>query len=128
VLITHTFRELPQQQGRGPNQDLRGAFISAINSFADNLFKNNSLEYLESGNTLFIFKVSEVLPLMGNQNEPVILYGLVDKKKKSDKLVKKFLDKVQPILALFVHQYNGKDFTELNQFEPFADEIPKFFE
>lgn len=128
VLITHTFRELPQQQNKGPNKDLRGAFISAINSFADNLFKNNSLEYLESGNILFIFRVGELLPMDGFQNEPVILYGLADKKRKSDKIVKKFIEKVKPIITLFIHQFNGKDFTELNQFEPFADEIPKFFE
>jgi len=128
VLITYSFRELPVQKEKGPSHDLRGAFISAINSFADSLFNNNSLEYLESGNILFIFKIGEVLSQDSSQNEPVILYGLADNsKRKSDKIVKKFLEKVQPILSLFIHKFNGADFTELNQFENFAEEIPRFF-
>ena len=60
--------------------------------------------------------------------EPIILYGLVDKsKKKSDKLVRKFFDRVDPMLQLFVQKYNQADFTELNQFEPFKDIMEDFF-
>jgi hypothetical protein len=58
----------------------------------------------------------------------VILYGLINKPKKdTDKLVKKFFEKVQPILNLFVSKFTNKDFTELDQFEPFAEEIKSFF-
>ena len=57
------------------------------------------------------------------------MYGLIDKKKKNpDKLVKKFFDTAEPILELFNQRYNNSDFTELNQFESFLDEIKAFLE
>ena len=128
VLVNHTFRELSVQKERGINKDLRGAFISAINTFADTAFNRSSLEYLESGNILFIFKISEIQSEDNHYKEPIILYGLVDKsKKKSDKLVRKFLERVEPMLQLFIQKFNGADFTELNQFEYFKDKILDFF-
>jgi hypothetical protein len=55
------------------------------------------------------------------------LYGLIDKKKKdTDKFVKRFLQKIEPISLLFVSRYSNKDFSELNQFEPFQNEIKEF--
>ena len=48
-------------------------------------------------------------------------------KKKSDKLVRKFLERVEPMLQLFIQKFNGADFTELNQFEYFKDKILDFF-
>jgi len=128
VLVNHTFKKLPVQRETGINKDLRGAFISAINTFVETAFNKSSLEYLESGNILFIFKISEVQSMDNRIKEPIILYGLVDKsKKKSDKLVRKFFDRVDPMLQLFVQKYNQADFTELNQFEPFKDIMEDFF-
>lgn len=128
VLVNHILKKLPVQKEKGVNKDLRGAFISAINTFADTAFNNNSLEYLESGNILFIFKISEVQSEDNFMKEPIILYGLVDKsKKKSDKLVKKFFERVDPMIQLFIQKYNLKDFTELNQFETFKDVMEDFF-
>jgi len=128
VLVSHIFRDIPEIKEARLNEDLRGAFIDAINTFAKNAFNNLSLEYLESNNTLFIFKVTEVKTSDCNEFEPVILYGLAEKKKKDpDKIVKKFLEKVEPILQLFVTRYNNKDFSELTQFEPFEEEIVEFF-
>ncbi len=127
VLVVCTLKELPVQ-GKSPiNQDLRGAFISAINAFTETAFNKTSLEYLESGNILFIFKMDEIQSDDNNVKETIILYGLVDKsKKKSDKLVKKFFEKVEPMLQLFIQKFNGVNFSELNQFEPFEEIIHKF--
>ena len=62
-----------------------------------------------------------------NVKEPVILYGLVDRKKKdTDKFVKKFLEKMDPILNLFVTRFSNKDLTEYSQFKPFQKEIKDF--
>ncbi|MFX1303063.1 MAG: hypothetical protein ACFFBV_04590 [Promethearchaeota archaeon] len=128
VLVNHIFKQLPVQKEQGINKDLRGAFISAINTFADTAFNKSSLEYLESGNILFIFKISEIQSEDNRDKEPIILYGLVDKsKKKSDKLVRKFFEKVTPILELFVQRFDQANFTELNQFEPFKDVMREFF-
>jgi hypothetical protein len=129
VLINHIFRDLPIHKETESEKDLRGAFISAINTFAQTAFNNTSLEYLESGSILFIFKLAEIHSRDSYLKEPIIMYGLVEKTKKNpEKLVKKFFETVSPILELFIQRYNSKDFTELRQFEPFKKEIGSFFE
>lgn len=126
--MNHVLKELQLQKESGINKDLRGAFISAINTFVDTAFNKNSIEYLESGNILFIFKIAEIQSVDNRVKEPIILYGLVDKsKKKSDKLVRKFFERVEPVLQLFIQKYNGADFTELNQFESFQEVVEEFF-
>lgn len=129
VLVKHLFKEIPKSNGSNdPGKDLRGAFISAINMFAKNAFNNVSLEYLESKNILFIFKPREIKASDCNCAEPIILYGLTDKRKKDqDKLVKKFLQKSEPVIESFISKYSNKDFTELDQFTPFQEEIPTYF-
>ena len=128
VLISHDFKGLPDKKEFGVDKDLRGAFISAINAFADTAFNNSSIEYLESGNILFIFKMAEIQSKDNTIKESLILYGLVDKsKKKSDKLVKKFFEKIEPMLQLFIQKFNGVNFSELNQFEHFKKIVEEFF-
>ncbi len=128
VLISHTFKNLPDNKELGVNKDLRAAFISAINAFADTAFNKSSIEYLESGNILFIFKMAEVQSEDNDFKEALILYGLADKsKKKSDKIVRKFFEKVEPMLQLFIQKFSGKNFSELNQFEPFEKIVEDFF-
>jgi len=128
VLLSKTFKESPAQKEHNISKDLRGAFISAINAFADTAFNSNSIEYLESGNILFIFKMAEVQSEDNFTQESLILYGLVDKsKKKSDKLVKKFFGKVDPMLQLFIQKYNGANFSEINQFSSFGKIVEEFF-
>jgi len=128
VLVSHVFKKVEKKDNlKNINEDLRGAFISAINTFAKNAFNNLSLEYLESNNILFIFNAFEIQASDSDQKEPIILYGLIDKKKKdTDKFVKKFLQKIEPISLLFVSRYSNKDFSEINQFEPFQNEIKEF--
>ena len=128
ILVSCEFKKIAKKDNlKNVDIDLRGGFISAINLFAKNAFNNLSLEYLESGNILFIFKVLEIQAANYNVKEPVILYGLVDKKKKdADKFVKKFLEKIDPILNLFITRYNNKDLTEYTQFGPFQKEIKDF--
>jgi len=128
VLISHNFKDLPDEKELGVSKDLRGAFISAINAFADTAFNKSSIEYLESGNILFIFRMAEAQSSDNIVKEPLILYGLVDKsKKKSDKLVRKFFERVDPILQLFIQKFNGANFSELNQFEHFQKVVKEFF-
>jgi len=128
VLVSHVFKNIEKKDNlKNPNKDLRGAFISAINLFAKNAFNNLCLEYLESNNILFIFKAFDIQASDSNQKETIILYSLIDKKKKdTDKFVKKFLQKIEPISLLFVSRYSNKDFSELNQFAPFQNEIKEF--
>jgi len=128
ILVNYEFKEIEKEENLGKaNKDLRGSFISAINTFAKNAFNNLSLEYLESGNILFVFKAYEIQTADFDEKEPIILYGLLDKRKKdTDKLVKKFLQKIDPILNLFISRYANKDFSESSQFEPFQNDIKEF--
>lgn len=129
ILVNHSFSDLPEQKNvKTKKEDLRGAFISAISSFAESAFNNNALEYLESGNILFIFKMAEVQSVDYNTKEPIILYGLVGKrKKKVEKTVKKFLEKSQLVMESFIYEYNDKDFTELDQFKSFKNYLRDYF-
>ena len=132
VIVNHSFKQLPEDSKAtmtGKEKDLRGAFVSAISSFAESAFTNTSLEYLESGATLFIFKMANVKSLDSINQEPVILYGLLSKskQKKVDKTVDRFLEKIDPLLQLFIQRYNGRDFCEVNQFQEFQGEIENFF-
>jgi hypothetical protein len=126
ILVKHKFRHLRDTKEK--TKDLRGAFISAINSFAENAFNNLPLEYLESKKILFIFKASEIQTSDCNIKEPIILYGLTHKTKKdTDKFVKRFLERVENILQKFIDTFENKDFTELNQFIPFKQVIQNSF-
>ncbi|TFG26740.1 MAG: hypothetical protein EU532_09065 [Promethearchaeota archaeon] len=128
ILVNYNFKELPAQKELDSKKDLRGAFISAISSFAETAFTNNNLEYLESGNILFIFKMSDIKSSDTSMKEPIILYGLVEKKKKNpDKIVKKFLTKGQLVLESFIQKYEGCDFTEISQFESFQEDLQNYF-
>ena len=128
IIVNKIFKELPAQKDLDNKKDLRGAFISAISSFAETAFTNNNLEYLESGNILFIFKMSDIKSSDNNMKEPIILYGLVEKKKKNpDKIVKKFLIKGQLILESFTQKYEGCDFTEISKFESFKEDLQDYF-
>jgi len=128
ILVNYEFKKIEKEEKHtNANKDLRGSFISAINTFAKNAFNNLSLEYLESGNTLFVFKAYEIQASDCDGKEPIILYGLLDKRKKdTDKIVNKFLQKIDPILNLFISRYTNKDFSEINQFEPFQNDIKEF--
>ena len=128
ILVNYEFKKLEKEENlKKVNKDLRGSFISAINLFVKNAFNNLSLEYLESSNILFIFRAYEIQASDSDVKEPIILFGLVDKKKKdADKFVKKFLQKIDPILTLFISRYANKDFSEVNQFKPFENEIREF--
>jgi len=128
ILVNYEFKKLEKKENHTKvNKDLRGSFISAINLFAKNAFNNLSLEYLESSNILFIFRAYEIQAADYDGKEPIILYGLVDKKKRdTDKFVKKFLQKIDPILTLFISRYANKDLSEFNQFKPFQNDIKEF--
>ena len=128
TMISCTFNELPNQNRDEEKKDLRSGFISAISSFIESAFNNCSLEYLESANILFIFKIAEIKSIDSCAKEPFILYGLTDKPKKNpDKFVKKFSEKITPILDNFILKYNNTDFTDIKLFKPFKEDIIDFF-
>jgi hypothetical protein len=111
ILVNRRFKENPGKKNIALHKDLRGSFFSAINLFVSKTYTDDALEYLESGNFLFIFKISEIKTKDNPSKEPLIFYGLIEKKKKHDKQVKYFLKKVEPLLELFLKRYTNLDFT-----------------
>jgi hypothetical protein len=127
ILTKYKFRDFKNEVEENSDQDLRGAFISAINSFADKAFLNTSLEYLEMDKYLCIFKIKSIRTKMSNDKEALILYGLTERTRNPDKYVEKFFEKINPIIEQFTLTYEGTDFTELNQFAPFKQELKEYF-
>ena len=128
TIVSNTFKDLPAQKDEDNKKDLRSAFVSAISTFAESAFNNNNLEYLESGNILFIFKMSQIKSKDTNSAEPLIMYGLIEKGKKNpDKIVKKFFQKTTPILENFIQKYQNEDFTDITLFEPFKEIVKEYF-
>ena len=126
IIVNHFFKELPGYKKKEPHKDLRGSFISAINSFILKTYNYNALEYLESGNFVFIFRIGEIKAKdnPSKSKEPFIFYGLIEKKKKSEKLVKIFHNKVEPLMELFIKKYTGLDFlNELYKIQDFEFEL-----
>ena len=126
ILVNHHFNDLPglKKEKLEPHKDLRGSFISAISSFVSKSFKNNALEYLESGKFLFTFRIGEIKAKDSDFKEPIIIYGLIGKSKKNpDKLVKLFIKKIDPILTLFINRYENSSFLEISQFEQFEYDL-----
>ncbi|MFX1393172.1 MAG: hypothetical protein ACFFAH_06300 [Promethearchaeota archaeon] len=126
ILLNHYFKEIPGKEKKEPHKDLKGSFISAINSFVSKTFNNDDLEYLESGNFIFIFKIGQIKAKDNTSGtmEPIIFYGLVEKNKKPQKQVKLFLNKVNPLLKMFLEKYNNINFTtEFYQIQDFEFEL-----
>jgi len=126
IIVNHFFKDIPGYQKKKPHQDLRGPFISVINSFVSRVYNYEALEYFESGSFLCVFKIGEIKARdnPAKEKEPIIFYGLVEKKKKSKKLVKTFLIRVEPLVELFIKRYSNKDFmNELYQMKDFEFEL-----
>lgn len=57
------------------------------------------------------------------RNQSFYTVWWIKKKKDADKFVKRFLQKIDPILTLFISRYANKNLSEFNQFKPFQNEI-----
>ena len=126
IIVNHFFKDIPGYEKKKPHQDLRGPFISVINSFVSRAYNYDSLEYFESGRFLCAFKIDEIQARdnPSKDKEALIFYGLIAKTKKSKKLVKTFLSRVDPLVKLFIKRYTNKDFmNELYKMKDFEFEL-----
>jgi hypothetical protein len=128
VISKCEFKKPPILESGKGDRDLRGAFISAINSFASEAFMSTSIEYLEMDKYLFIFKIETIRAQFNEKKEPIILYCLTERTRNPDRFVRKFFEKAEPILQHFIQRYSGSDFTELNKFESYDEELKEFFD
>ncbi|MFX1325850.1 MAG: hypothetical protein ACFE8N_12930 [Promethearchaeota archaeon] len=109
--------------------DLRSGLLSAILSFAQTAFTQDSVEYFEFGKKFLItFTEEEIMSDDGIEPEMLISYSILDKEKKFEKYTQKI---IQPLLKDIIKEFktlnNGKNLSEVSQFKDFKDRLDVFF-
>jgi len=127
TLINYIIRNVSVKTKKEVHKDLRSSFISAITQFVEKAFQGSTLEYLESGDILFIFITETIQAGDFNTVENILAYAICDKKKNIDKQVEKVREKLKLMLIHFKQKYNNENFTIVDKFQDFKPEIEKFF-
>ncbi len=127
TLVNYIIRNVSVKTKKEVHKDLRSSFISAITQFVEKAFQGSTLEYLESGDILFIFITDTIQAGDFNTVENILAYAICDKKKNIDKQVEKVREKLKLMLIHFKQKYNNENFTIIDKFQDFKPEIEKFF-
>ncbi len=127
TLVNYIIRNVSVKTKKEVHKDLRSSFISAITQFVEKAFQGSTLEYLESGDILFIFITETIQAGDFNTVENILAYAICDKKKNIDKQVEKVREKLKLMLIHFKQKYNNENFTIIDKFQDFKHEIEKFF-
>lgn len=127
TLVNYIIRNVSVKTKKEVHKDLRSSFISAITQFVAKAFQGSTLEYLESGDILFIFITETIQAGDFNTVENILAYAICDKKKNIDKQVEKVREKLKLMLIHFKQKYNNENFTIIDKFQDFKPEIEKFF-
>ncbi len=127
TLVNYIIRNVSVKTKKEVHKDLRSSFISAITQFVEKAFQGSTLEYLESGDILFIFITETIQAGDFNTVENILAYAICDKKKNIDKQVEKVREKLKLMLIHFKQKYNNENFTIIDKFQDFKPEIEKFF-
>lgn len=127
TLVNYIIRNVSVKTKKEVHKDLRSSFISAITQFVEKAFQGSTLEYLESGDILFIFITETIQAGDFNTVENILAYAICDKKKNIDKQVEKVREKLKLMLVHFKQKYNNENFTIIDKFQDFKPEIEKFF-
>lgn len=127
TLVNYIIRNVSVKTKKEVHKDLRSSFISAITQFVEKAFQGSTLEYLESGDILFIFITETIQAGDFNTVENILAYAICDKKKNIDKQVEKVREKLKLMLIHFKQKYNNENFTIIEKFQDFKPEIEKFF-
>ncbi len=127
TLVNYIIRNVSVKTKKEVHKDLRSSFISAITQFVEKAFQGSTLEYLESGDILFIFITETIQAGDFNTVENILAYAICDKKKNIDKEVEKVREKLKLMLIHFKQKYNNENFTIIDKFQDFKPEIEKFF-
>ncbi len=113
------------KRNKGIDIVIKSGLLSGFMMFAEKAFENQSIEFIESGNYIIVFRKGKVQSI-NEYLEPIIAYAIMDKKTKADfdriKQISRLLSK---ILKKFISENNGKNFSSVNYFEYFAEFIDK---
>ena len=108
--------------------DLRSGLLTALLNFAETAFSTGSVENFQGNKFTIAFINASILADDSIEPELLISYGIIDKKKKVDKYVKKI---VNPLLIKvaegFKAQNEGKNLSEVSQFRIFKKTLDEIF-
>ena len=110
------------------DKDLRAGLLTAMLNFAETAFKTDLIEYFEGSKYIVAFTGGEIQADDSYGPEPLIAYGIIDKRKKIDKYIHKI---AVPLLKLvikeFIEEHAGKNLSEISQFRGFKKNLDKIF-
>ena len=110
------------------DQDLRSGLLSAILSFAESFFKDDSVEYFEGKRFSFTIIQDEITS--GDSREPEVLtsYAILDQEKKIEKYTRKIIRPLlRKVISEFISLSKGKNLSEVSQFKGFKNNLNRIF-
>ena len=110
------------------DKDLRSALLTALINFAESAFSKDTIEYLEMRKFVIAFIEDKIQPEDSPEPEPLIVYAILDHQKKIDKHISKVvIPSLQEIMRQFISKYNGKNLSEISQFQTFKKNLDQIF-
>ncbi|MHA2005991.1 MAG: hypothetical protein ACXABO_00655 [Promethearchaeota archaeon] len=110
------------------DKDLRSGLLSAILSFAESFFKDDSVEYFEGKKFSFTIAQDEIMSDDGSEPEVITSYAILDQEKKIEKYTRKI---IQPLLKKVINEFislnKGKNLSEVSQFKDFKLTLNRIF-
>ena len=108
--------------------DLRSGLLSAILSFAESFFKDNSVEYFEGKKFSFILINDKILSEDGVEPEVLTAYAILDYEKRIEKYMRKIvIPLLKKVLSEFKSLNDGKNLSEVTQFKYFKKTLDLIF-
>ena len=108
--------------------DLRSGLLTALLNFAETAFSTGSVEYFQGNRFTIAFINARILSDDSNEPELLVSYAIIDKQKKIDKYVRKF---VNPLLIKVAQEFKlqneGKNLSEVSQFKIFKQTLDEIF-
>ncbi|MFX0071699.1 MAG: hypothetical protein ACFFAO_11480 [Candidatus Hermodarchaeota archaeon] len=110
------------------DKDLRSALLTALLNFAESAFTTDAIEYFEMKKFAISFIEDKIKAEDSPVKEPLIAYVILDKEKKIDKYISKtVIPLLKRVISLFKESYDGKNLSEISQFESFKGNLDLIF-
>ncbi len=125
TLLNKSYHET---RGDKIDKDLRSGLMTALLNFAENAFSKNLVEYFEMRKFVIAFTETKIKAFDSFEPEVLIVYAILDKEKKIDKHISKvIIPSIKKIADHFITKYDGKNLSEVSQFEVFKKTLDKIF-
>ncbi len=126
--FTLLFATYHQTSDNKIDKDLRSALLTALINFAESAFSKDTIEYFEMRKFVISFIEDKIKPEDSPEPEPLIAYAILDQEKKIDKHISKVvIPSLKEIMKQFIAKYNGKNLSEISQFQTFKEKLDKIF-